>query len=700
MWCTDCGHNVLPIVYNEGVVQSQPLTSGGAPHALGRYQIAFELASGGMATIYLARVVGVAGFEKLVALKCMHPHLARQPEYVEMFFDEARIASRIGHPNVCSVFDFGEVDGTYYIAMDYVHGVTVAHIMRRVVKNREEISTPKWIGMVAKIVAAAAEGLHAAHEVRDDEGQPLHVIHRDVTPQNLFVAFDGTVRVVDFGVASAAHRLHQTQTGAVKGKLAYLAPEQAKRGPIDRRVDVWALGVVLWEMLVGERLFQRDSAPETIAAVLFDKIPNPSSIRPHIPGELDRIVMRALARELDARYPTAQALAQDLHRFGTRASEPITSHDIGAWVSAAFAKEKADRETQIAEARRGWSAPVGRGDRNSASRIAPTEARASESSSSGIAAKAAAPRVSEGGLEEATFVTPPPRELTLPPRERTPAGATRAADMPAEAPTPGASEAALASGFAPAEAEPGSASVVLPAPRTRNLPLVPLAIAVGTAMVAMSIALVVPALGGGGEAATARESPVVAPPASAGPPGGAGVGTGAGTEPEPERGSAAPQQGAGADNSAPVASGAGGERAGGTGSSDIGSSDMASAAGAAMVATGAGESGTARSVERPGGDESPRSARRQVGSRGSSKITPTSAPSSAARGTGSVSLATPGGWADVFLDGRPIGRAPGTLTLPAGRRVLELRPFGRTPGRRITVTVPTDDTVRVVEPLL
>jgi len=225
-----------------------------------------------------------------------------------MFFDEASIASRIDHPNVCTVFDFGEIDGTRYIAMEYIVGETLGHVLRRL--GREGRHIP--VAYASRIVADVAEGLHAAHELHGKDGELLGVIHRDVSPQNVFLAFDGTVRIVDFGIARAADRMHQTKTGVLKGKLSYMPPEQLRRTELDRRADVWALGVVFWELLTGRRLFKRDSEVDTMLAVERERIPKPSELRRGGPAEVDRIVMRALERERDDRYPTARALARDV----------------------------------------------------------------------------------------------------------------------------------------------------------------------------------------------------------------------------------------------------------------------------------------------------------------------------------------------------------------------------------------------------
>lgn len=360
---------------------------GATRRRLGRYQLCFELASGGMATVYLARAEGPAGFEKLVALKCIHPHLAREQEFVDMFLDEARIASRISHPNVCSVFEVGSADDTYYLAMEYVVGETLSRVLRRLARDPEG-TRPSWMPVfVARIIADICEGLHAAHELRGDKGELLEVVHRDVTPQNLFVSYDGTARIVDFGIAKARGRLHHTQAGLVKGKIAYLAPEQIDHKPIDRRADVWALGVVLWEMSTGMRLFRRDSEVDTLMAVTSDPILAPSEVRPEVPKELDAIALRALSRDPAQRYATAREMGRDLHRFIAGYGEVVGAAEIAEWMEETFGEERRKRLAVIEGSRTVGDGPVLRLD--DALRGPGTSARSASESLPAPRAKAA-----------------------------------------------------------------------------------------------------------------------------------------------------------------------------------------------------------------------------------------------------------------------------------------------------------------------
>ena len=318
------------------------------PQRIGRYELCFELASGGMASVYLARIDGVSGFEKLVALKRIHRHLAKEEGYLEMFLDEARIASRITHPNVCSVFDFGEADGEHYIAMEYLVGEPLSRLMSRVAGTQGHRRSPLLPLRTARIIADACEGLHAAHELKDANGDLLHVIHRDVSPRNLFATYDGAVQVVDFGIASANQRLHHTATGKVKGTFAYMAPEQLTGHSIDRRVDIWALGVTLWEMLAVKRLFKRDTTANTVHSVLYDEIRPPSEHRPQVPEELDRIVLKALQRDPKDRWRTAREMGTALRQFLGTQKELMGSAELSEWMGEVFPQGEA-RKSQLME---------------------------------------------------------------------------------------------------------------------------------------------------------------------------------------------------------------------------------------------------------------------------------------------------------------------------------------------------------------
>jgi serine/threonine-protein kinase len=290
--------------------------------AIGRYLLYMEIASGGMATVHLGRLVGPAGFARTVAVKCLHPAYTRDPSFVSMLLDEARLASRISHPNVVSVLDVVEVDGTVYLVMDYVHGESLGRLMRA------SPGQPLPVPIVVGVVVGMLLGLHAAHEATTESSTPLGIVHRDVSPQNVLVGADGVARVLDFGIAKAASRLQTTNEGQLKGKLRYMSPEQVRAEPVDRRSDIFAAAVVLWEALTGRRLFD---GPEPAAVVrqIVDVQPEaPSRFAVHLPPSLDGIVLRGLAKRRDDRFSTARDMAAELQA----AISPANALEIGEWV--------------------------------------------------------------------------------------------------------------------------------------------------------------------------------------------------------------------------------------------------------------------------------------------------------------------------------------------------------------------------------
>ncbi|MGE0787188.1 MAG: serine/threonine protein kinase [Sandaracinaceae bacterium] len=287
---------------------------------IGGYPIERAIASGGMATVYLARAKSEEG-ARYVALKRLHPHLAADPDHVAMFFDEARLASQLHHPNICQVIDHGSDGDDHYMVMEYVHGTTLADLLLAAARERATLDMQAWYGAVCRIVAEACDAIDAAHRIVGADGRPLLVVHRDVSPQNLMISTDGVTKVMDFGIAKYVARESRTSTGAVKGKFTYMAPEQIHDAPnVDHRVDVWALGVVLWEALVLKRLFRRANEATTIHAVMQAPILAPSSVATDVPRALDPVVMRALSRDADARYATTLALARALRSVAPEAS--------------------------------------------------------------------------------------------------------------------------------------------------------------------------------------------------------------------------------------------------------------------------------------------------------------------------------------------------------------------------------------------
>jgi serine/threonine-protein kinase len=293
---------------------------------LGQYELLLELASGGMGAVYVARQVGAGGFERLVAVKLLHPHLQAIHEYRDMLHDEAHLASVLRHPNVVPVIDVGEVDGGIFLVMEYVDSMSFAALVKRAL----DLGVRMPQRAVSRILIDSLTGLHAAHDAVDMHGRPLHVVHRDFSPQNIVVAVDGSSRLIDFGVAKARRRLTETQQGIVKGKYAYMSPEQAMGQPLDRRTDIFSGGILLWEALTGKRLFRAEDDTETLRLVLKGHIPRPSSVEPTVAPWLDTVVMRALARDRHARYQTAAEFAEALEA----ASTPAPARDVAALLHA------------------------------------------------------------------------------------------------------------------------------------------------------------------------------------------------------------------------------------------------------------------------------------------------------------------------------------------------------------------------------
>jgi Protein kinase domain len=290
---------------------------GGAqlsPTRLGRYHLLRKLAVGGMAEIYLARVSGAGGFEKNVVLKRILPQLAESDEFFAMFMDEARIAATLQHPNLVHIYDAGQAGTDYFIAMEHLDGADL-HTVRRVLAERKE-NLPLQHAIF--IVSAVAAGLHYAHEKLGLDGRPLHIVHRDVTPQNVFLTREGGVKLVDFGIAKATNRKSTTSYGTLKGKLAYMSPEQCRAEPVDRRSDVYALGILLYELTAGRRPHPGTSEYELLREIVEGEVPPPSQVKPDYPADLEPIAMRALARDRADRYPNALAMEQDLEKFARR----------------------------------------------------------------------------------------------------------------------------------------------------------------------------------------------------------------------------------------------------------------------------------------------------------------------------------------------------------------------------------------------
>ncbi|MDP3501058.1 MAG: protein kinase [Myxococcales bacterium] len=298
----------------------------------GRYHLIKKLAAGGMAEVFLARQQGKKGFEKLVCLKRILPGYADNPDFVRMFVDEARVAADLRHPNLVSVFDAGEDEGSWFIVMEYLEGHDVASIIRQAHARGAEVP----VAMALQVVADAARGLHAAHVKTDLEGRAMQIVHRDVSPQNLFVTKDGITKVLDFGVARSAHRSSKTEVGIVKGKLGYVSPEQLESVELDGRSDLYSLGVVLWELLVLERLFARASDAEVLRAIIEGRVPAPSTKRKGLPKDLDALVLEALALDRDKRFASCEAFATALEDFLVELKTPSSPSRLTRWLGSLF----------------------------------------------------------------------------------------------------------------------------------------------------------------------------------------------------------------------------------------------------------------------------------------------------------------------------------------------------------------------------
>jgi serine/threonine-protein kinase len=316
---------------------------------LGRYRVVDEIGVGGMASVHLARVDGLGGFQKWMAIKRIHSHLVEDESFVNMFFDEARVAARISHPNVATVFDLGKDEDSYWIAMEYLHGEPLREAMRRT----EQPGQPMPPEIACRIIADAAEGLHAAHELLGPSGEKLNVVHRDVTPHNLFVTYAGVTKVVDFGIAKFSSRMANTSAGTLKGKVAYMSPEQIGGEPIDRRTDIFALGVVLWELTTGQRLFRMESDLDTMAKVKECSPPRPSTIVRAYPIDLEEIVMKALSKNRNERYRTARELSRALQSLLMRRGLFVGSDEVASYMQFLFADRIRKRDEHLR-----WAADV------------------------------------------------------------------------------------------------------------------------------------------------------------------------------------------------------------------------------------------------------------------------------------------------------------------------------------------------------
>ena len=304
-----------------------------AVRRLGRFQIIGRLATGGMAEVYLALSGELPGYRTLLVVKRILPHLASNRQFIGMFLDEARLAALLDHPNVVRIIEVGHDGEEYFLAMELVQGKPLSAVLRKAARERR----PPSPALAAYIIAQAASGLGYAHALTDGDGRPLGVVHRDVSPQNVLLSFEGAVKLIDFGVARAFGRVAHTSPGGLKGKIEYMSPEQASAEEVDHRADVFALGVVLWEVLTGRRLYRRETELATMRAILDDPIPRPSEVA-DVPPELDAVVMRALRKRRDARFASAHEMAQALERFAF-SNEGFSPLQVASYMKGLFAAE-------------------------------------------------------------------------------------------------------------------------------------------------------------------------------------------------------------------------------------------------------------------------------------------------------------------------------------------------------------------------
>ncbi|HYV47036.1 MAG TPA: protein kinase [Myxococcaceae bacterium] len=323
---------------------SGPLATPPEPvKQFGKYFLVRKLAEGGMAEIFLAKLVGAEGFERDVVIKRMLKHLSAVNDFVNMFLDEAKLAARLVHPNVIQINELGLADGCYFICMEYLPGEDFSTVIRTAGRKREYVP----LTVVARVMADAAHGLSYAHEFTDSSGKPLGIVHRDISPSNIYVTYQGQVKVLDFGIAKAESRLTNTTAGVVKGKYMYMAPEQARGVPVDRRADVFSLGVSLYEAVTHYRPFSRENDLAILNAVLKCDFKPPRELRKDLPAELETIILKAMSAKPDDRYSSASAMAQDLERFIGSVSTASGATQAGTYLRSLFGEERVAHRTRI-----------------------------------------------------------------------------------------------------------------------------------------------------------------------------------------------------------------------------------------------------------------------------------------------------------------------------------------------------------------
>ncbi len=320
----------------------------------GKYELLASLGQGGMADVFLAVASSGHGVKKLVVVKRPRGELAEEKTLREMLLDEARLAARLNHPNVVQTYEVGDYEGTPFLAMEFLEGQPLNRVMREALRTGTSLPTP----FLMRIASDALAGLHYAHELSDYDGQPLHIIHRDVSPQNVFVTYDGQAKIVDFGIAKAAGNSSHTEAGSLKGKIAYMAPEQASELPIDHRADIFSMGIVCWELATGRRLIAGDSPSAKLYNIVNAELPRVSTVLPDVDSRLDDIIAKALEKDPDQRFQTALAMREALEEYIARSGLIVLPDAIGKLTASLFAPVRAEVAAKIKEHMAGLAAPT------------------------------------------------------------------------------------------------------------------------------------------------------------------------------------------------------------------------------------------------------------------------------------------------------------------------------------------------------
>jgi serine/threonine protein kinase len=376
----------------------------------GKYTLVDRIAVGGMAEIFLARQAGLEGFEKTIVIKRIRPHLSKQASFVKMFLNEAKLAAQLNHPNIVQIYDLGKIGESYFIAMEYIFG----RDMRRIIPKADSMGIPFPMVYALKIASSVCEGLYYAHQKVDLYGNPLNIVHRDVTPENIFVSFDGTVKVLDFGIAKAANQIEQTRAGEIKGKLSYMSPEQCLGRPLDCRSDIFSLGVVLYEWITGFKLFTGESEVAILKSITEGKIYAPSYFKSDIPEAVETILMRALEKDREKRYQTAWEMQYDLDQFLSQYEFTPSNIHLANFLKQLFTDELDAEKARLVDGSqsgsgpRSGSGPAGVEQEDIISNLEPLPPQPPDSTAVG--------RVSEqetGQHQSGEATVGPPRELKL-----------------------------------------------------------------------------------------------------------------------------------------------------------------------------------------------------------------------------------------------------------------------------------------------